>query len=78
MGVRAEGEPMGNKLVDSRWQYTKHVPEYINQCYGRDDQVYHPNEILAVYLCRYIITGKKEGRKDKYELFDRLVTDSLG
>lgn len=38
-------------IVTNDWDYTKNFPDYLQLFYNRDEQMYHPNEIMAIYLC---------------------------
>lgn len=42
-------------VVTNNLDYTKNFNEYINRFYGRDEQIYHPQEIMAVYLCNAMV-----------------------
>lgn len=38
-------------IVTNDWDYTKNFNDYLQLFYNRDEQMYHPNEIVAIYLC---------------------------
>lgn len=38
-------------IVTNDWDYTKNFKDYLQLFYNRDEQLYHPNEIIAIYLC---------------------------
>ncbi len=38
-------------IVTNDWDYTKNFNDYLQLFYNRDEQMYHPNEIMAIYLC---------------------------
>jgi hypothetical protein len=41
--------------VTNDWGYTGKFADYLKLFYNRDEQLYHPNEIMAVYLCGVIM-----------------------
>lgn len=52
VGALVRVQKTGNKyLVTNDWDYTKNFEDYLKLFYNRDDQLYHPYEIMAVYLC---------------------------
>ena len=49
--VQVKKLPNGKFKVTNDWDYTKNFDDYLKLFYNRDEQLYHPNEIMAVYLC---------------------------
>lgn len=50
---------------------------YLNRFYGKNDQTYHPNEIMAVLLCEYIVLDKKYNVSPSNGLVYRLLDANL-
>jgi hypothetical protein len=67
-----------------KWKVTNNLVDissdqsYLDRFYGKNDQSYHPNEIMAVLLCEYIVLDKKYTVSPSNGLVYRLLDDELG